>query len=92
MLIKKRVVASFISYIMFTILAVYNKIINDSHPQNFLLMAIVSWLVFTVFALWEINTSKRIYRTEKRRWTFRLIFFGGFGGILYFFFGRKRMA
>lgn len=92
MFIKRRITASFIAYIVFLILAVYTKMIHNSQAQNFLIMGVIAWLVFTGFALLEVNTSKKINGPEKRRWTLGLIFFGGIVGIIYFFLGRRRIA
>jgi cytosine/uracil/thiamine/allantoin permease len=64
-----------------------------SHAQDsgeLFIPGIIAFIVFIVSAIYEVQTSK-IRPSEKTMWTIAFIFSGGFAGLIYIFFARKRI-
>lgn len=68
------------------------KITHSQGAETFLIIGLITTLVFIVSAIIEVRTSKRIDQTEKTMWTIAFILVSGIAGLVYFFIGRKRIA
>jgi len=78
--------------ILFSIIGAYLKITHIKGVETFLIIAMLSTLVFIISAIYEVRTSPNIAISEKNMWTIVLIFYSGIAGIIYIFMGRKRIT
>ena len=81
----------FITGVILTMVGGFLKIIRLPGLDPFLIFGMILMLVFVILAVWEVNTSARINRSEKLMWTLGLIFMGGIVGIVYLLSARKRI-
>ena len=78
--------------ILFSIIGAYLKITHIQGVETFLIIAMLSTLVFIISAIYEVRTSPNITISEKNMWTIVLIFISGVAGLIYIFMGRKRIT
>ena len=83
---------SFVVGFVITLLGAYLKIMHAGGANTWLTIGIIAWLVFTVTAIYEVRTSKKIDDLEKTRWTIAFIFLNSITGVIYILIGRKRIA
>ena len=83
---------SFLISIILTLVGAFFKIIHSEGADTWLILCILTYLVFIVSAIYEIRTSKRIDNREKTMWTISFIFMSGLAGLIYLLIGRKRIA
>lgn len=82
---------NFIIALFTGVIGAYLKILHASYSDLFLILALLSNLVFVVAAVYEVRSSKRIDFNEKTMWTVAFLFFPGIAGIVYFTLGRRRV-
>lgn len=75
-----------------TLIGGWLRIIHADNSDPILALSLVSWLVFTVAAIYEIVRSRKINHSEKLLWVLGLIFMNVVIGIVYLLAGRKRVA
>ena len=83
---------SYVLGVLITLFGAYLKISHSSGAETLLIIGIVATLIFIVSAIYEVNISIRINRSEKIMWTIAFLFMSGFTGIIYFLMGRKRVV
>lgn len=84
--------SSFASSLLIAICGAYLKSMHLPWSEAILLLAIIASFVFIISAIMEVRTSARIDHREKTMWTVAFILMGGFAGMIYFIFGRRRIA
>lgn len=82
---------SFLISLIVSLAGAYLKITHTAGAQPFLIAGIVTSLVFTVSAIYEVRASTRINFAEKTMWTVAFLFMSGVAGLVYFLVGRKRI-
>lgn len=87
-IVKTSFILSFIS----TMIGAWSQITHTGGTITFLIIAVISMLIFMGTAIYEIRTSIRIDHSEKNSWTIFLILFSGLAGIIYIFISRKRIV
>ena len=65
---------------------------HSEYGNVFLTIAILATIIYTVLALYEINSSKQINTSEKIMWTIGFLFINTITAIVYFIAGRKRIT
>ena len=73
-------------------LGVILKIMHEGNAETLLTTGFCTGLVFMILAIYEVNTSARIDRTEKTMWTVGFLFMCLITGIVYLTAGRKRVV
>lgn len=84
--------SSFFAGAIFTFIGVLLKITHREGAEVFLILGIITSLLFITTAIYEVRSSQRISHGEKTMWTIAFLFFNGFTGLIYMFLGRKRIA
>lgn len=75
-----------------TLFGAWLKIIHEEGADLFLQAGIITSLLFTVIALYEVLSSTRINRLEKVLWSLGLVLAGSIVGLVYVFAERSRIA
>ena len=88
---KKFLPWSFIISFVLTIPGALFKIMHWPFANIFLMIGVLSLLVFTVGSIYEISNSKKLEGTEKLIWIMGFIFFGMFTGLLYLLSSRRKI-
>ena len=88
---KKILPWSFIISFVLTIPGALFKIMHWPFANIFLMIGVLSLLVFIVGSIYEISNSKKLEGTEKFIWIMGFIFFGMFTGLLYLLSGRRKI-
>ncbi len=70
----------------------YLKILHSPGSNALFMMGIISFFIFIIIALFEVNTSSRLNRSEKITWTIGLIFVPFIAGTLYIVSRRRIIA
>lgn len=83
---------SFASTLIIAICGAYLKSMHLPYSEAILLFAIIASVAFIVSAIMEVRTSAKIDHREKTMWTVAFLLMGGFAGMIYFIFGRRRIA
>lgn len=83
---------SFIVWMVTVIIGSLAKIIHYYNADIILQLSIVSFLVFSCIAIYEVYSSTRIEKSEKLMWIVGIIFLGFITGIFYLSVGRKRIV
>lgn len=86
------VTTSFICSMLLPFIGAYLKITHAANADTFLLIGVITVLIFIASAIYEVRTSAKISSAEKNLWTFAFIFFGSITGLVYFLAARKRIA
>ena len=79
-----------LSFVIVIIGALF-KIMHYPYSQLFLIVGLISMLVFWYVAISEIKSSTKIDGSEKFMWIIGLIFFGSVAGLVYLLSARKRI-
>ena len=82
---------SFTVSILIVLLGSLSKIMHYPFAQSFLIIGLVSMIVFWIVAISEIKSSNKIEGSEKFMWIIGLIFCGSIAGLVYLLSGRKRI-
>lgn len=80
-----------LSFVIVIIGALF-KIMHYPYSQLFLIVGLISMLVFWYVAISEIKSSTKIDGSEKFMWIIGLIFFGSVAGLVYLLSARKRIV
>jgi len=83
------------SYLMAMVLTITGALMKISHMEFadfFLSIGLIALLVFIVYALIEVNRSKKINGSEKLMWNVGFLFFGSITGLIYLLSARKRIV
>lgn len=88
---KNILVISFIVSIVTIFIGAMFKIMHYANADALLIIGIASWLVLVITALYEIQNSTRINRTEKLMWTVGFILAAGVAAIIYLSIGRQKI-
>lgn len=78
--------------LLFTLVGSMMKIYHWEYSSIFLIIGILSTLLYVVIGIYEVNNSKRINSSEKVLWTIGFIMFSFFVGLFYLISGRKKVA
>lgn len=78
--------------LIFTIIGAIMKIYHLEYSSIFLILGIVSTILYVIIGIYEVNNSNRISNSEKVLWTIGFIMFSFFVGLFYFISGRKNVA
>ena len=76
----------------FSIIGAFLKINHTENSSVFLIVAIISTLIYIIIGIYEVNNSTRIKSNEKVMWTIGFISFSFFVGTYYFISGRKNIV
>lgn len=87
---KKILPWSFIISFVITIPGALFKIMHWPFANIFLMIGVLSLVVFIIGSIYEISNSKKLEGTEKFMWIMGFIFFGMFTGLLYLLSYRKK--
>ncbi|MFD0777332.1 hypothetical protein ACFQZF_01080 [Flavobacterium myungsuense] len=82
---------SFIVSFVLTIPGALFKIMHWPFANFFLMIGVLSLLIFIVGSIYEISNSKKIEGTEKFIWIMGFIFFGMFTGLIYLLSSRRKI-
>ncbi len=89
---KKQILnISLVLSIVTVILGSFLKIMHYPYSQFFLILGVISLLVFWLVAIPEIKSSKKIDGSEKFMWIFGLIFISNIACLVYLLSARKRI-
>jgi hypothetical protein len=80
-----------LSFVIVIIGALF-KIMHYPYSQLFLIVGLISMLVFWYVAISEIRSSTKIDGSEKFMWIFGIIFLGSVTGLVYLLSARKRIV
>ncbi|CAN5668577.1 hypothetical protein BH10BAC2_BH10BAC2_44670 [soil metagenome] len=83
---------SFIIGIITLVIGAMFKIMHYPGADTFLVIGILTWLVFVITALYEVQRSTTINRTEKLMWTVGFILIAGITAIIYLLFRRGKVV
>lgn len=83
---------SFACSFVIVIIGALFKIMHYPYSQLFLILGLISMLVFWFIAIAEIRSSTKIDGSEKFMWIIGLIFFGSIAGLVYILSARKRIV
>lgn len=83
---------SFVLSIVIVLVGALFKIMHYPYSQLFLIVGLISMLVFWYLAISEIKSSTKIDGTEKFMWIFGIIFLGSVAGLVYLLSARKRIV
>ena len=83
---------SFTAGIGITLIGAYLKIIHAPAAETILIIGIITSLFFIAIAIYEVNTSHRIDRSEKVMWTIGLLLMSSITGLVYILSGRSRIV
>jgi|688.fasta_scaffold1947152_1 NADH:ubiquinone oxidoreductase subunit 2 (subunit N) len=89
---KKLFKKAFVTSFLFTIIGAMMKIFHWQYASIFLIMGILSTILYVVVGIYEVNKSNRISSSEKTLWTIGFILFSFFVGLYYLISGRKKVA
>jgi len=78
--------------LLFTLIGAMMKISHWEYSSFFLVIGILSTILYVVVGIYEVNNSKRISSSEKVLWTIGFIMFSFFVGLFYLISGRKNVA
>ena len=87
-LFKKAFVIAFV----FSIIGALLKINHTGNSSVFLIIGIISTLIYIIIGIYEVNNSTRIKSNEKVMWTIGFTTFSFFVGVYYFISGRKKIV
>ena len=87
-LFKKAFAISF----LFTIIGAMMKISHWEYSSFFLIVGILSNILYIVVGIYEVNNSSRISSYEKLLWIIGFIMFSFFVGLIYLISGRRKVA
>lgn len=76
----------------FSIIGALLKINHTENSSVFLIIGIISTLIYIIIGIYEVNNSTRIKSSEKVMWTIGFITFSFFVGVYYFMSGRKNIV
>ena len=68
------------------------RIMHYAGAETLLVIGVLTWLVFIITALYEVQRSATINRTEKLMWTVGFILIAGITAIIYLLFGRRKVV
>lgn len=68
------------------------KIMHWANAEIWLIVGVLVWLVFIITALYEVQHSTTISRTEKLMWTVVFILMAGVAAIIYLLIGRRKVV
>lgn len=83
---------AFVIASLFTIIGALLKINHIENSSIFLIIGLISTLIYISIGIYEVNTSTRIRSSEKVMWTIGFITFSFVVGIYYFISGRKKIV
>jgi hypothetical protein len=83
---------SYITSMLLTIIGALMKINHVPFSNVFLAIGLIALLIFIIYAIIEVNRSKKISDSEKFMWNVGFIFFGSITGLIYIFSARKRIV
>ena len=89
---KKLFKKAFVISLLFTIIGAMMKITHWEYSSIFLIIGILSTLLYVIVGIYEVNNSNRISSSEKVLWTIGFIVFSFFVGLFYLISGRKNVA
>ena len=75
----------------FSIIGALLKINHTENSSIFLIIGIISTLVYIIIGIYEVNNSTKIRNSEKVLWTIGFLVFSFFVGI-YYFMNRKNIV
>ena len=84
--------AGLLTMVVCSLIGAYLKITHAPGGETLLMVALLASLIFIVSAIYEVNVSKRIHRSEKVMWTLGFLFTSGIAGIVYMLSARKRIV
>jgi hypothetical protein len=91
MINKNLLITAYLLSLIVLITAVLFKILHMPFGEDFIIIALIVSVFFSVLSLYEIWTSKRIDQSEKIMWTISFIFFNSFAALIYILSARKRI-
>lgn len=68
------------------------RIMHYAGAETLLVIGVLTWLVFIITALYEVQSSATINRTEKLMWTVGFILIAGITAIIYLLFGGRKVV
>ncbi|TCD00514.1 hypothetical protein [Pedobacter psychroterrae] len=71
------------------LIGLYLKMMHISFPLPFIGVSVVASIIYSVLALTEIFTAKRIKQPEQVMWVLGFLFFNPITGFIYFVLRRK---
>ena len=83
---------SFILASVSILVGAWFKILHYANAGILLTVGVLSIILFTVLALYEIYSSTKVNATEKIFWTIGFIFMNWIVGLVYLVAGRKRVV
>lgn len=83
---------SFIVSFILILSGIYLQIINKEGAITCLIAGLIALIVFIVAAIYEVQASKQLNRSEKATWTLGLILFSIIVGLIYILISRKRIT
>jgi hypothetical protein len=78
--------------LLFTLIGAMMKISHWEYSSVFLVIGILSTILYVAVGIYEVNNSKRLSSSEKVLWTIGFIMFSFFVGLFYLIRGRKSVA
>ena len=84
--------ASFSLIILCGVAGAYLKSIKSGGGVELLIVVLLSSFIFIATAVYEVNTSWRINRSEKTTWIIGLVLTSAIGGFFYLVSARNRIA
>ncbi|MBK0370661.1 hypothetical protein [Flavobacterium agrisoli] len=78
----------FVIALIFSLIGAFMKITHQEYASIFLIIGIILTLAYVIIGIYEVNSSKKIQKTEKLFWTLGFVLFSFFVGLFYFLSGR----
>ena len=88
---NNKVKYSYITSMLLTITGALMKINHIQFANVFLGIGLLALLIFIIFAVFEVNNSRKISGSEKLMWNVGFLFFGSITGLIYIVSARKRI-
>ena len=77
---------------LFLIIGAMMKISHMEYASIFLIIGILSTILYVVVGIYEVNNSNRISSSKKVLWIIGFILFSFFVGLFYLISGRKKIV
>jgi len=88
---KNNLKYTYLTSMLVTIIGALMKINHIAFSDVFLGIGLIALLIFVIYAIIEVNRSKKISGSEKFMWNVGFVFFGSITGLIYIFSSRKRI-
>ncbi len=82
---------TFFSSLVLSTITVFMVLNNKPGISLLLLLVLTTTFAHMIIGIYEVNNSKKINASQKLMWTLGFLFLNSITGIIYLFYGRKKI-